>query len=117
MNNNKYSTNNILSEQDRAAIISSLEGKQVWTIYDLSIYTGYEVSYLYKLTSRARQVGCNNPLPFHKPSGKRLFFNRERIQEWLLSDQDLANLEDHQLNRDSETKESTRDFNLESSVS
>lgn len=41
-------------------------------------YLGYAKSYVYKLTS----AGI---LPFSKPNGKSIFFEREKLEEWMLS--------------------------------
>lgn len=41
-------------------------------------YLGYAKSYVYKLTS----AGI---LPFSKPHGKKIFFDREKLEEWMLS--------------------------------
>lgn len=41
-------------------------------------YLGYAKSYVYKLTS----AGI---LPFSKPNGKSIFFDRELLEQWMLS--------------------------------
>ena len=41
-------------------------------------YLGYAKSYVYKLTS----AGI---LPFSKPNGKSIFFDREKLENWMLS--------------------------------
>lgn len=41
-------------------------------------YLGYAKSYVYKLTS----AGI---LPFSKPNGKSIFFEREKLEKWMLS--------------------------------
>lgn len=52
--------------------------KTVFNINEVSKYTGFSVDYIYKLTHR-------NQIPFSKPSGKVLFFERTKIDEWLVS--------------------------------
>lgn len=52
--------------------------KSVLSVEELSHYTGFSVDYIYKLT-------YNKIIPFSKPSGKVLFFDREKIDAWLLS--------------------------------
>lgn len=49
----------------------------ILTITDLSELTGWSKSYIYRLTS-------NNTLPFYKPNGKTLFFEKAEILKWLL---------------------------------
>ena len=41
-------------------------------------YLGYAKSYVYKLTS----AGI---LPYSKPNGKSIFFDREKLEEWMLT--------------------------------
>jgi len=41
-------------------------------------YLGYAKSYVYKLTH-------SNILPFSKPNGKSIFFEREKLEAWMLS--------------------------------
>lgn len=41
-------------------------------------YLGYAKSYVYKLTS----AGI---LPYSKPNGKTIFFDREKLEAWMLS--------------------------------
>lgn len=40
-------------------------------------FLGYKKSYVYKLTS----VGI---VPFSKPNGKSIFFDREKLEAWML---------------------------------
>ena len=54
-----------------------LQNKKVLTINGLAKYTGYSKSHIYKLT-------CRNSIPYFKPSGKIIFFNKEEIDNWLL---------------------------------
>ncbi len=51
--------------------------KSVWTVEDLSCYTGYSPSYIYKMVHYGTIPYCKNP------SGNKLFFNKETILEWL----------------------------------
>lgn len=62
--------------------------KKVLTFDELVEYTGLSRSYLYKLTASAI-------IPHSKPNGKVLFFDKEKIDKWLLdnhikSQQELA---------------------------
>ena len=41
-------------------------------------YLGYKKSYVYKMT----MAGI---LPFSKPNGKKIFFEREKLENWMLS--------------------------------
>lgn len=52
--------------------------KEILTSDEASKYMGISKSYLYKLTMR-RQI------PFYRPTGKIIFFNRQELEEWLQS--------------------------------
>lgn len=52
--------------------------KQVLNIDDLVEYTGFKKSYVYKLVHR-------NEIPYSKPTGGMLFFDRKEIDAWLMS--------------------------------
>lgn len=41
-------------------------------------YLGYKKSYVYKMTA-------SGILPFSKPNGKKIFFEREKLEAWMLS--------------------------------
>ncbi len=61
--------------------------KEVFTIDELSLYTGYTVDYIYKMVHQG-------VIPYSKPNGKKLFFVKEEIVSWLSankhkSDQEL----------------------------
>jgi len=55
-----------------------MEQKQVFTIDDLANYTGWSKSYIYKKTS-------DGTLKYSKPLGKTLFFSREWVEAFLMS--------------------------------
>lgn len=63
--------------------------KEILTVEDLINYTGYKRSYVYKLVHR-------NIIPFSKPNGKTLFFEKTEIDEWLLRNksQSVSQIED-----------------------
>lgn len=52
--------------------------KGILNVEELSDYTGFKKSYIYKLVH-------NNLIPYSKPNNKVLFFDRNKIDEWLLS--------------------------------
>lgn len=53
--------------------------KTVMSLEEASEYTGISRSYLYKLTSKGE-------IPFSKPRGKMIYFSKEKLDDWLLSD-------------------------------
>ena len=52
--------------------------RKVLTVSEACEYLGYKKSYLYKLTS-------GGIIPFSKPNGKTIFFDRAKLEEWMLS--------------------------------
>lgn len=52
--------------------------KTIFNLNDLAEYTGISKSYLYKLTHLHK-------IPFSKPFGKLIFFDKNEIDQWLLS--------------------------------
>lgn len=53
-----------------------IANKSVLTLEEGCIYTGYKISYLRKLTS-ARII------PYSKPNGKAIFFDRLKLETWM----------------------------------
>ena len=79
--------NNINERLQRIeALVSSLlvEQKQVLNIQEASEYLGISTSHLYKHTS-------NNNIPFFRPQGKRIYFKRSELDEWLLRNRNSSN--------------------------
>ena len=54
-----------------------INNKTVLTIEEACSYTGYAKAYIHKLTSKRE-------LPFSKPNGKAIFFERKNLEEWML---------------------------------
>ena len=54
-----------------------LSQKTVLTFDEASDYTGLSKSHLYKLTS-------TGGVPCYKPTGKRLYFSKSELDNWLL---------------------------------
>jgi excisionase family DNA binding protein len=52
--------------------------KRILNFEEACIYTGFAESYMYKLTSSRK-------IPHSKPNGKKIFFDREKLDEWMLS--------------------------------
>lgn len=60
--------------------------KTVLTVDEAAYYTGLSHSYLYKLTARGE-------IPFSKPRGKLIYFSKEKLDQWLLSNNQKSNQE------------------------
>jgi excisionase family DNA binding protein len=54
-----------------------ISNKKVLTFDETCEYTGISRSYLYKLTS-------SGVIPYSKPNGKVIFFDKEKLNKWLL---------------------------------
>lgn len=57
--------------------------KEIFNIEDLINYTGFSRSYIYKLVHK-------NVVPYSKPNGKFLFFQKSEIDEWLLQNKNQS---------------------------
>ena len=60
--------------------------KNVLNFSEVKLYTNLSTSYLYQLTS-------TGGIPCYKPSGKHLYFKREEVEKWLLSNRKATNIE------------------------
>ena len=58
--------------------------KTILNVEELADYTGFKKSYIYKLVH-------TNSIPFSKPNGKVLFFERKKVDEWLLQNKEKSN--------------------------
>ncbi|MEG3655832.1 helix-turn-helix domain-containing protein [Arenibacter palladensis] len=57
--------------------------KEVLTFEETCAYTGISRSYLYKLTSAGN-------IPHSKPNGKLIFFEKKKLNDWLLQNNILS---------------------------
>ena len=60
-----------------------LSQKTVLSFEEASVYTGLSKSHLYKLTS-------TGGVPCYKPTGKKLYFDKEELDEWMLRNKKLS---------------------------
>ena len=60
-----------------------LSQKTVLNFDEASVYTGLSKSHLYKLTS-------TGGVPCYKPTGKKLYFDKEELDEWMLRNKKLS---------------------------
>lgn len=73
--------NTLLNNQKTAVEVmmnGNLNSKAVLNVAECSAFTGLSVSYIYKLTHTGK-------IPHSTPNGKLVFFDRRKIEEWLLS--------------------------------
>lgn len=57
--------------------------KEVLNFNEAAIYLEVSHSHLYKLTSTGK-------IPVYKPNGKKLYFNRLELNDWLLSNRQMS---------------------------
>ncbi len=55
---------------------SVMTEKAMMTFAEAIAYTGFSRGYMYKLTMQRR-------IPYYKPNGKNIFFDRKELEEWL----------------------------------
>lgn len=63
---------------DEIKRLTLLQTKKALTVEDVANLTGYSKAYVYKLTSEGR-------LPYYKPNGKAIYFDRDEIERYMLS--------------------------------
>lgn len=64
---------NALEEIKRYSLLSA---KKVLTLDEAALLTGLTREYIYRLT-------CSKAIPFYKPNGRRLYFDRSELEAWL----------------------------------
>lgn len=63
-----------------------IQQKTVLNLEEVAAYTGLSKSALYKRTS-------TGGIPCYKPNGKHIYFNKNEIDKWLLSNRKATNEE------------------------
>ena len=53
-----------------------MDNKNILTVDEVINYTGFSQKQIYKLTS-------TRAIPHYKPSGRKLFFKKDEIDEWI----------------------------------
>ena len=79
----------ILKKLNQLEILIVSTAKQILTVEDLINYTGFSRSYIYKLVHK-------NILPYYKPNGKTLFFQKKEIDSFLLNNKSESNAQTKQ---------------------
>ncbi|WP_158211157.1 helix-turn-helix transcriptional regulator [Myroides phaeus] len=80
-------------ELKEAISLNIAQQKEMLNVQELSDYIGMSTSSIYKLV-------YNNVIPFYKPNGKILYFDREEINAWLRQNksQSISQIEQQALN-------------------
>lgn len=88
-----------MTQLDRIEKYSLLAAKDVLTVEEASLIIGLSPSTIYKMTA-TRQI------PFYKPNGKLVFFNKHELEEWAMQNRVAAA---------SEIEDKAADYNLRNS--
>lgn len=78
--------NNIIEQLNRIERNTLLAAKNVLTFEDTALLTGLSKSHLYKLT-------CTRQIPYYKPNGKNIYFDRREVEDWLRQNRANTNVE------------------------
>lgn len=70
-------------------VYSLLAAKNVLTLEDVALLTGLSKSYLYKLT-------CSKQIPYYRPNGKQIYFDRGEVEAWMKQNRINTNQEAEQ---------------------
>lgn len=73
----------ISQQLDEIKVLILLSAKNVLTIDEVALLTDLSVSCLYKKT-------CSRQIPFYR-SGKRIYFNRKEIEDWMMKCHTVVN--------------------------
>ena len=69
---------NELKEIKELLIKQTIQQKEILTIEEASEFLGLSTSRLYKMTS-------NKEIPHYKPGGKKIYLNRQELEQWILN--------------------------------
>lgn len=73
----------ILEKLDYLEQLIINERKEILSVEELEKYTGFKRSYIYHLVHF-------NKIPYSKPNGKYLFFQKTEIDTWLMKNKSLS---------------------------
>lgn len=85
---------------DRIEKHTLLSAKKVLTVDDVALLAGLTKRTVYRMTNA-------NRLPYYRPNGKEIYFDREEVERWLLSNRHST---DEELRAAAVTKSVTRDL-------
>jgi len=78
--------NNIESKLNRIVEILKFQNAEPMNFESACKYLSISKSYLYKLT-------CKNRIPFYRPNGKKIFFEKSELNKWLLKNRSKSESE------------------------
>jgi excisionase family DNA binding protein len=94
--NNRLTDNETLllkieSHERRIEIMEDLlrDSKQVLTLEEAALYLGISKSSIYKMTHK-------HELPFYRPNGKLIYFEKEELLKWMRQNRNMSEAETQQ---------------------
>lgn len=66
----------IKDQLNRIERYSLLAAKNVFCLEEASIFLNISKSFLYKMTYR-------HEIPFYRPNGKQIYFDRKELEDWM----------------------------------
>jgi len=72
-----------LNEIEGLLVKQGLSQQEVLTLAQACDFLGVSKSYVYKLT-------CGKQIPHYCPSGKKIYFKRSELEEWLLQNKQTS---------------------------
>ncbi len=75
-----------LTRIEQLLIRQAMMQKDVLNLADACEYLDVSSSYLYKLT-------CTNQIPHYVPTGKKIYFKRAEVDQWLLRNRQTTSAE------------------------
>lgn len=66
-----------MTQLDRIEKYTLLAAKNVLVLEEAALILGVATSTLYKMTMR-------NQVPYYKPNGKLVYFNKHELEEWMM---------------------------------
>jgi excisionase family DNA binding protein len=65
---------------------TDLQNQRILSLNEACEYLGYKRSYVYKMLS-------NGILPYSKPNNKKIYFDRAKLESWMLSNASKSHTE------------------------
>ncbi|PWI29775.1 DNA-binding protein [Flavobacteriaceae bacterium LYZ1037] len=95
---------NEIKEIKELLLALNIQQKEILTVEDATVYLQLSKSCLFKMTSKKE-------IPFYKPGGKKIYFKKSELDEWIFNGKVLSNDE---LDTDVDDYLSRTNKNLES---
>lgn len=80
----------IRRELDEIKKYTMLSAKSMLMIEDVAFILGVSKSHVYKLT-------CNKEIPYYRPNGKLVYFDRNEVEAWMKQNRQSTKAEVEQL--------------------